>query len=214
MSLSGEGLGDLNVAQDLEAEGYESPNSSNSTPVSIRSPSPTANLSRHPFFREEFALPFEESFEALISQRRMRASTSVRSISPEAAPIVNVRSRGGKKRGRTKLNMAGLVGGDSDSSALTQESGDEGVGTPRGSVVTGTHGGTDHAEDEDVEMREPSHGTLVSMSPNSYLISYTAPSASPKPTRGKPKGAKKATTGRTRTTTAPNTTRPTKKRKR
>jgi MRG-binding protein len=54
--------------------------------------------------------------------------------------------------------MAGLVGGDSDSSALTQESGDEGTtGTGRlGSVATGTDGGTDYAEDEDAEMREPS----------------------------------------------------------
>lgn len=57
--------------------------------------------------------------------------------------------------------MAGLVGGDSDSSALTQESGDEGTaGTRRhGSVVTGTDGGTDYAEDEDIEMHpEPSPG--------------------------------------------------------
>ena len=56
--------------------------------------------------------------------------------------------------------MAGLVGGDSDSSALTQESGDEGTpGTGRhGSVVTGTDGGTDYAEDEDIEMHEPSPG--------------------------------------------------------
>lgn len=56
--------------------------------------------------------------------------------------------------------MAGLVGGDSDSSALTQESGDEGTtGTGRlGSVITGTDGGTDYAEDEDVEMHQPSPG--------------------------------------------------------
>lgn len=51
------------------------------------------------------------------------------------------------------------MGGDSDSSALTQESGDEGAPpTPRESVVTGTDGGTDYAEEEDVEMREPSPG--------------------------------------------------------
>jgi MRG-binding protein len=56
--------------------------------------------------------------------------------------------------------MAGLVGGDSDSSALTQESGDEGTtGTGRhGSVATGTDGGTDYAEEEDIEMHEPSSG--------------------------------------------------------
>ena len=56
--------------------------------------------------------------------------------------------------------MAGLVGGDSDSSALTQESGDEaGVPeTPMESVVTGTDAGTDYAEDEDVEMNDASPG--------------------------------------------------------
>jgi hypothetical protein len=53
------------------------------------------------------------------------------------------------------------VGGDSDSSALTQESGDEGgvEETPMESVVTGTDAGTDYADDEDVEMREASPGT-------------------------------------------------------
>ena len=56
--------------------------------------------------------------------------------------------------------MAGLVSGDSDSSALTQESGDEAgaVETPLESVVTGTDAGTEYAEDEDVEMRDPSPG--------------------------------------------------------
>jgi len=44
--------------------------------------------------------------------------------------------------------MAGLVSGDSDSSALTQESGDEGAAfTPRDSVLTGTDVGTDYDED-------------------------------------------------------------------
>jgi MRG-binding protein len=55
--------------------------------------------------------------------------------------------------------MAGLVGGDSDSSALTQESGDEGtVPNARASVMTGTEGGTDAEDDED-ETREESTGT-------------------------------------------------------
>ncbi len=64
----------------------------------------------------------------------------------------------GGKNTRSKLTLAGLVAGDSDSSALTQESGDEGAvaETPRESVVTGTDGGTEYAEDEDTEMREPS----------------------------------------------------------
>ncbi|KAF5382742.1 hypothetical protein D9615_002874 [Tricholomella constricta] len=162
-------------AIDLEAEGYESPKSTKSTPVSMRSPSPSQNLSGHPFFREEFSLPFEASFESLISQRRMRDTLSPPSSSPEPSPMS--KPRGGKKRGRTKLSMAGLVGGDSDSSALTQESGDEnGVESPRGaSVVTATDPGTDHADDEDIEMREPS----------------IAPSTSPKPTRGRGKATKK-----------------------
>lgn len=80
----------------------------------------------------------------------------------------------GRKRGkntRSKLNLAGLVGGDSDSSALTQESGDEGAvaETPRESVVTGTDGGTEYAEDEDTEMREPSPGGYPSLSLSMFM---------------------------------------------
>ena len=166
-------------SQDLESEGYLSPKSNSSTPVSIGSPSPTENLAAHPFFREEFTLPFDEVFEAIISQRRMRATVSAPS-SPAASPIsippapiasisasasTNKRGGGSRKRGKntkSKLNLAGLVGGDSDSSALTQESGDEaGVPeTPMDSVVTGTDAGTDYAEDEDVEMVDPSQGAL------------------------------------------------------
>jgi MRG-binding protein len=49
------------------------------------------------------------------------------------------------------------VGGDSDSSALTQESGDEGMpSSPSG--VSVTEGGTEEIDEEDVEMREPSPG--------------------------------------------------------
>lgn len=68
--------------------------------------------------------------------------------------------------------MAGLVGGDSDSSALTQESGDEdGVNSLRASsVVTGTDAGTDHVEDEDVEMREPSIGAYMQSYPAFVVI--------------------------------------------
>lgn len=68
-------------------------------------------------------------------------------------------SGSGRRRAKSKADLAGLVGGDSDSSALTQESGDENAaGTPRESVVTGTDGGTEFGEDEDVEMKEPSPG--------------------------------------------------------
>lgn len=86
------------------------------------------------------------------------------SIASSASSSTNKHGGGSRKRGKytkSKLNLAGLVSGDSDSSALTQESGDEAgaVETPIGSVVTtGTDVGTDYAEDEDVEMRDPSPG--------------------------------------------------------
>jgi MRG-binding protein len=170
--------------QDLESEGYLSPKSNSSAPISIGSPSPNENLAAHPFFREEFSLPFDEEFETIISQRRMRATVSAPS-SPAASPIPvplplasiassasssTIKHGGGsRKRGKytkSKLNLAGLVSGDSDSSALTQESGDEAgaVETPLESVVTGTDAGTDYAEDEDVEMRDPSLGVSLASS--------------------------------------------------
>lgn len=142
---------DLDALENLEAEGYESPGSSQSTPQVTGSPSPTANLSAHPFFRKEFSLPLDDSFEPMISARRMHSSASPSPPASSPAPPVKTSGRG-KKRGRSKV-MAGLVGGDSDSSALTQESGDESVApTPRGSVVTGTDAGTEYGEDDDVDM--------------------------------------------------------------
>ena len=48
--------------------------------------------------------------------------------------------------------MAGLLSGDSDSSALTQESGDESANaTPRDSAAPGTDAGTEFAEEEDAD---------------------------------------------------------------
>lgn len=66
------------------------------------------------------------------------------------------------------------MGGDSDSSALTIESGDEGGApeTPRESVVTGTDAGTEYAEDEDAEMRDPSPGKEASLSVQSREDAY------------------------------------------
>ncbi len=65
-----------------------------------------------------------------------------------------------RKRALSKLDMAGLVSGDSDSSALTQESGDDdpiGRGdapTPRSVVTaTATDGGTE-AWDDSVDVDE------------------------------------------------------------
>ncbi|KAF4617708.1 hypothetical protein D9613_006107 [Agrocybe pediades] len=172
-----------------EAEGY-STHKSNLSPISNRSPSPSENLDNHPFFREEYTLPYEE-FEPIIAQRRLRATASApsspaasppRRMTPPAAPSprataassTSKRGNGRKrvKNTRSKLNLAGLVGGESDSSALTQESGDEGgvAETPRESVITGTDAGTEYAEEEDVDMREAS----------------PAQEASPRPQRGRP----------------------------
>jgi len=59
----------------------------------------------------------------------------------------------GRKKGKSNANLAGLVGGDSDSSALTQESGDDSAApTPKGSVITGTDAGTEYADDDDAEV--------------------------------------------------------------
>lgn len=144
----------------------------------------------HPFFTEEFTLPYED-FEPLIAPRRLRLTASLPSSPAPSSPGGSVKpssnrssvaatSTGGqsttpapgkrgpqrgkrKASGKSKLNLAGLVGGDSDSSALTQESGDEGGGggggvaeTSKGSVVTGTDAGTEYGDDEDVEMRDAS----------------------------------------------------------
>ncbi|KAH7915425.1 hypothetical protein BJ138DRAFT_1077300 [Hygrophoropsis aurantiaca] len=144
-----------------EADGFDTPGSSqSSSPHAIRSPSPSENLSRHPFFRDEFSLPSDESFESLISARRTRATASLPSSTPAPSPRQRSKARKGKapKRGKTKRDMAGLIGGDSDSSALTQESGDEAAFTPRDSVMTGTDNGTDIADEDDPEVQEISSG--------------------------------------------------------
>ncbi|KAI0061417.1 hypothetical protein BV25DRAFT_1826549 [Artomyces pyxidatus] len=143
---------DLDAVETLEMEGYESPGSSSSTPRVIASPSPSDNLATHPFFRKEYELPFEESYEALVSARRVRESASPVS-SPSPPPLAKAAGTRSRKRGRRNANTAGLVGGESDSSALTQESGDESVvPTPRESVATGTDAGTEYADDEEVEV--------------------------------------------------------------
>jgi len=123
----------------------------------IRSPSPSENLSRHPFFREEFALPVDEVLESLVAVRRVRATASIPSSTPAPSPrqVSKARKSKAPKRNRNKADMAGLVGGDSDSSALTQESGDEVVFTPRDSVVTGTDAGTDYEDDPEVQEASP-----------------------------------------------------------
>ncbi|OBZ71714.1 hypothetical protein A0H81_08787 [Grifola frondosa] len=157
---------DLDILESIEADGYETPAHTGSPPVPVPSPSPSENLSRHPFFRREYALPAEDAYEALVAVRRMRATASLPSSSPAPSPSHHVKIgavRGGRK-GKSKLkHMAGLVGGDSDSSALTQESGDESIApTPRGSVATGTDAGTEYAEEEEAEGFAQSPGASIS----------------------------------------------------
>ena len=127
-------------------------------PQVVRSPSPSENLSRHPFFRDEFALPNDDLFDSLVAVRRVRATASIPSSTPAPSPRQASKTRKSKapKRNKNKADMAGLVGGDSDSSALTQESGDEAAFTPRDSVVTGTDAGTDY--EDDTEVQEVSSG--------------------------------------------------------
>ncbi|KAI9458815.1 hypothetical protein F5148DRAFT_958603, partial [Russula earlei] len=126
-------------------EGFESPGSAHSTPSTIDSPSPSDNLSLHPYFRKEFALPYDESLDSIISSRRVRESaSSTTSSSPSPPPPPPIKGRRGARRGRGATRPTSQVTAESDSSALTLESGDESVApTPKGSVNTGTDAGTD-----------------------------------------------------------------------
>lgn len=145
-----------------DAEGFESPGSAHSTPSTVDSPSPSDNLSLHPFFRKEFVLPYDESLDTIISSRRVRGSSSSSSSSPSPPPPRPPAKgrRGAGRRGRgggggTVARPTSHVAAESDSSALTMESGDESVTiapTPKGSVNTGTDAGTDYGEDEEVEV--------------------------------------------------------------
>ncbi|KAI0699294.1 hypothetical protein C8T65DRAFT_659825 [Cerioporus squamosus] len=153
---------DLDNLESIEADGFDLPGDEpiGTPPLPLRSPSPSDNLSLHPFFRGEFALPQDGDIDNMIIQRRMRASASIAS-SPAPSPVAPAKpARGGGRKGKAKLKvMAGLVGGDSDSSALTQESGDESVApTPR-SVATGTEGGTEYAEEEEDPRQSPAAST-------------------------------------------------------
>lgn len=172
----------LNIHQ--ETDGFDTPTSSqDSTPHNMRSPSPSQNLSRHPFFRDEYSLPNEETFNNFVSERRIRATASLASSTPAPSPRQPSKSKKAKitKRSKSKADMAGLVGGDSDSSALTQESGDEGaMFTP--SVVTGTDAGTDSEEDHP-DVQEASPGKVVLLPPYPRLM-Y---SGQPKAARGRVK---------------------------
>lgn len=128
------------------------PGSKSGNGIPLRSPSPSENLASHPYFRTEFSLPDDPLFDDLISRRRMRASVSSSSPAPslyQEKPPPPTRS---SKRTKKSSVMAGLVGGDSDSSALTQESGDESVApTP----ATGTDGATEYADGDGEHEQSP-----------------------------------------------------------
>lgn len=150
---------DLDALEAAEFDGYYANTSTPSSSQAIRSPSPSENLSMHPYFKEEYSLPADEALDSLVAARRLRATASIPSSTPAPSPRQPHRTRKAKapRRNKDKVDMAGLVGGDSDSSALTQEeSGDEEVFTPRDSVLTGTDAGTDYEEDvEEISSGQP-----------------------------------------------------------
>ncbi|ESK87145.1 hypothetical protein Moror_11838 [Moniliophthora roreri MCA 2997] len=120
-------------------------------------PSPSDELSNDPHFKNEmvFPPPDDASYEALIAPRRMRHTPSPPSTPEASESKTKPKSSKKRERGKSKANLAGLVSGDSDSSALTQESGDEGEGVPADSVATATDGETVDGDGEDVETYEP-----------------------------------------------------------
>jgi hypothetical protein len=83
--------------------------------------------------------------------------------------VVVVEAGGGTAAARPTSHVTA----ESDSSALTMESGDESevvAPTPKGSVNTGTDAGTDYGEDEDVEVTA-SPGTFYTDESLSFLLS-------------------------------------------
>ncbi|KAI0304501.1 chromatin modification-related protein EAF7-domain-containing protein [Multifurca ochricompacta] len=170
----------IDALESLDAEGFESPGSTHSTPSIVDSPSPSDNLSLHPYFRKEFALPYDEALDSIVSSRRVRDSASSTSSSPSPPPPP-IKGRRGRRRGRGSARPTAQINAESDSSALTLESGDESVApTPKESVNTGTDPGTDYGDDEDVEVA-------------------ASPALSAKPGRGRGRGGRaRGTRGRGR----------------
>ncbi|KAI5117449.1 hypothetical protein M0805_005826 [Coniferiporia weirii] len=149
----------LDALETLEAEYELNANpSSSSTPQPTPSPKAGQNLATHPFFRSEFALPTDSYIDELVATRRVRATPSPLSSPARSPPVVRVPARRGRKRKASKADLAGLVSGDSDSSDLTQQSGDEAALTPsdrRGaSVATGTDGGTEDMQEDEEDKAE------------------------------------------------------------
>ncbi|GJE98529.1 chromatin modification-related protein EAF7-domain-containing protein [Phanerochaete sordida] len=150
---------DLDNLEALELDGFEVPGEKRPTPAVFAYPptDPADNLQTHPYFRAEYALPDDPTIDAEISRRRMRASVSVDSGSPAPSPVHEKPAPSGRVSKRKKnqaqvKNMAGLVAGDSDSSALTQESGDESAApTP----TTNPDAGTEYADGEAEREQSP-----------------------------------------------------------
>jgi MRG-binding protein len=135
------------------------------------------NLNTHPFFKSEYVPP--EELRPLMMERCRRGSNETPSPRPPSSPptpVVTSVSKGKKvPSSRTSSTMkraaaAGLVSGDSDSSALTQESGDEGVATvpTPPSVATDTEegnaaegGGAVDVEEDDIDMPDASPGLYL-----------------------------------------------------
>lgn len=194
-----------------EIDGFEVPGEKKGPPVvlPLRSPSPSENLNVHPYFRAEYNLPEDPSIEDMISRRRMRASASVASTSPAPSlvPEKPAPSTRGSKRKKVQLkNMAGLVAGDSDSSALTQESGDESLApTP----TTNPDAGTEYAEGEGEHEQSP--GMFIVKTTRLWCSTLSTESTAP----SKRKGTKGRRNSGAATRGKPSTsTRGVKKRKR
>jgi len=191
----------------------------------------------HPGFKEEFnPSAHDESFESYFAARRVRpsSSTPTPTPSPPPAPTVTVSAPnssvrgsdvGKKQKHKEKLKFAGLD--DSDGSALTQSGDEGGDSSPPPQIPSGpgTEVGTEAGEEEEVEMAERS-------SPGEYPFAVvymgwvccfaqvltsssaaTEPAPVTKPAKTQ-KGPKKGASGRTRSSAAAASSRPTKKRKR
>lgn len=133
----------------------------------------------HPHFRSEFQLPWTE-YDPLMAMRR------VSDTSPPASPVIFTRRKTKGKAAQTTSErtpsrrgslMAGLVGGDSDSSALT-ESGDEPMEVDQGSarqsrrnsVITGTPTEEVAEEEEEAETAEsPSKARKILLSCDTHF---------------------------------------------
>ncbi|KAI0036444.1 hypothetical protein K488DRAFT_82063 [Vararia minispora EC-137] len=133
-------LYDLDALELLDSDGYETPESGG-TPVAIPSPSSDKNLSGHPFFRNEFELPYDAYIESELASRRARLSPSPE---PPPPPAIAPGPRGVKRPGASTRGKT--TTGDSDGSELTLESADEDAMTPK-SAGTTEQGTADDADD-------------------------------------------------------------------